>query len=47
MKNDQMIFGIRPVMEALEAGKEVDRILLQKGLRGDLFRELMDMCPGT
>lgn len=43
MKNDQMIFGIRPVMEALEAGKEVDRILLQKGLRGDLFRELMDM----
>ncbi len=42
MKKDQMIFGIRPVMEALDAGKEVDKILLQKGLRGDLFRELMD-----
>jgi len=37
-----MIFGIRPVIEALDAGKEIDKILLQKGLRGDLFRELMD-----
>jgi len=38
-----MIFGIRPVLEAIEAGKEVDKILLQKGLRGDLFHELLDM----
>lgn len=41
MKNDSLVFGIRPVLEAIEAGKEIDRILLQKGLRGDLFRELM------
>ena len=39
MKNDQMIFGIRPVLEAIEAGKEIDKILLQKGLRGELFHE--------
>jgi 23S rRNA (guanosine2251-2'-O)-methyltransferase len=42
MKNEQMIFGIRPVLEALDAGKELDKILLQKGLRGDLFHELID-----
>jgi len=42
MKNDQMIFGIRPVLEALDAGKELDKILLQKGLRGELFHELME-----
>lgn len=42
MKKDQLIFGIRPVLEALDAGKELDKILLQKGLRGDLFRKLME-----
>lgn len=40
MKNDNMIFGIRPVLESISAGKEVDRVLLQKGLRGELFHEL-------
>jgi len=43
MKKEQMIFGIRPVLEALEAGKEVDKILLQKGLRGDLFSEVLEL----
>jgi len=42
MKSEQMIFGIRPVLEALEAGREIDRIIIQKGLRGDLFRELFE-----
>lgn len=37
-----IVFGTRPVLEALEAGKEVDKILVQKGLRGDVFRELSD-----
>ncbi len=41
MKNDALIFGIRPVLEAIGAGREIDRILLQKGLRGELFHELM------
>lgn len=36
-----MIFGIRPVLEAINAGKEIDKILLQKGLRGELFQDLM------
>ena len=40
MKKEDLIFGIRPVLEAISAGKEVDRVLLQKGLRSDLFQEL-------
>lgn len=41
MKKDTMIFGIRPVLEAIAAGKEIEKILMQKGLRGDLYQELM------
>ncbi|MEN8226448.1 MAG: 23S rRNA (guanosine(2251)-2'-O)-methyltransferase RlmB [Bacteroidota bacterium] len=40
MKKENLIFGIRPVIEAISAGKEIDRVLLQKGLRGELFQEL-------
>jgi len=40
MRNEQFIYGIRPVIEALKSGKEIERILLQKGLRGEGFHEL-------
>ncbi len=36
----QLIFGIRPILEALEAGKDIDKIFVQKGLKGDLWHEL-------
>ena len=35
-----MIFGIRAVIEAIEAGKEIDKVLIKKDLQGDLFKEL-------
>lgn len=35
-----MIFGIRPVIESITAGREFDKIMVQKGLRGELFKEL-------
>lgn len=38
-----MIYGIHPVMEALEAGKEIDKVLIQMGLRVEHFRELIQM----
>lgn len=40
MERNEYIFGIRAVMEALEAGKEIDRILVKKDLQGDLINEL-------
>ncbi len=41
-KNDY-IFGIRPVMEAIEAGKDIDKVLVKKDLNGDLINELYDL----
>ena len=36
-----LIFGIRPLKEAIESGREIDRIFIQKGLSGDTFGELL------
>lgn len=38
-----MIFGIRPLMEAIDSGKEIEKVLIQKGLKSDLFRELLKL----
>ncbi len=37
----EMIFGIRPIIEAINAGKEVEKVLVQKGLRSENFKDLM------
>lgn len=37
---DDFIFGLRPVMEAIDAGKTVDKIFLQNGLQGDIYADL-------
>ena len=36
----QMIFGLHPVMEAIDAGSEISKILLRKGLESDTYRQL-------
>lgn len=41
-----MIFGIRAVIEAIEAGKDIDRLLIKKDLQGDLSRELFAAMKG-
>lgn len=43
MEKSDYIFGIRAVMEAIEAGKEIDKILIKKELNGDLATELFDL----
>ena len=40
-KGRDYIFGIRPVMEAIRAGKQIDRLLVKQGLQGPLYHELM------
>jgi 23S rRNA (guanosine2251-2'-O)-methyltransferase len=37
------IFGIRAVIEAIKSGENIDKLFLQKGLRGELFTELEDL----
>ncbi len=39
-KSNQQVFGIRAIMEAIESGKEIESLFIQKGISGDLFREL-------
>ena len=41
MDRNDYIFGIRPVLEAIEAGKEIDKIFIKKGLQSELSAELM------
>ena len=42
MKED-FIFGLRPVIEAIEAGKTVDKVFLQNALQGDIYLELKNL----
>ncbi len=42
-----MIFGTRAVIEAIQAGKEVDKILMRRDLQGDLSRELFHIIKDT
>lgn len=37
---DNMIYGLRPVLEAIRTGKEFEKIIIQKGLQGEIYREL-------
>lgn len=39
-ENNQMIFGIRAVIEAVKSGKDMEAIYVQRGLTGGLFTEL-------
>lgn len=40
MEKNDFVFGIRAVIEAIEAGKEIDKIMVKKDLQGDLAKEL-------
>lgn len=40
MEKSDYIFGIRAVIEAIEAGRSIDKVLVRRDLTGDLSREL-------
>lgn len=40
MEKETTIFGIRAIIEAIKSGENIDKIFLQKGLKGELFMEL-------
>lgn len=39
-KNDDIIFGIRAIIEAIHSGKQIEKVLLKRG-QGDLYKELL------
>ncbi|MDR1682370.1 MAG: 23S rRNA (guanosine(2251)-2'-O)-methyltransferase RlmB [Candidatus Symbiothrix sp.] len=47
MKETEMIFGTRAVIEAMQAGKEIDKILMRRDLQNDLSRELFNIVKTT
>lgn len=41
-QNEDVIFGIHACIEAIRAGKEVNKVMIQRGLRGDLINKLIE-----
>ena len=44
---NEMIFGVRAVLEAIDAGKEIDKILIKRDILSELSRELFAAVKGT
>lgn len=44
--NNEMIFGVRAVIEAVEANKEIDKILVKRDLQSELSKELFNVLKG-
>ncbi|RED99724.1 23S rRNA (guanosine(2251)-2'-O)-methyltransferase RlmB [Marinoscillum furvescens] len=43
-KFDNMIYGIRAVIETIQSGKDLEKLFVQKGLKGDLMKELLTLA---
>ncbi len=41
MEKENLIFGIRTIIEAINAGKEIDKVFIQNESQGDLMKDLM------
>lgn len=39
-----IIFGIRPIAEAIQSGRQIERLYIKKGAEGQLMTELKDLC---
>ncbi|MFZ6001498.1 MAG: 23S rRNA (guanosine(2251)-2'-O)-methyltransferase RlmB [Bacteroidota bacterium] len=44
MNNKTMIFGTRAVIEAIRAGRQIEKIYIQSGLSNDLVKELIQLA---
>ncbi|SMO41366.1 23S rRNA (guanosine2251-2'-O)-methyltransferase [Saccharicrinis carchari] len=41
-QKSDFLFGIRSVIEAIRSGKEIEKVLVKKGLQGELYEELVE-----
>ncbi len=44
MASNNIVFGIRPVAEAIESGKQIEKIYVRRGAEGRLMADLKDLC---
>ena len=42
-ESNQMVFGIRAVVEAIRSGKEIEALYIQRGIGGGLLTELREL----
>ncbi len=42
--DNNLIFGIRPIVEAIEAGRQIEKLYIRKGADGQLMNDLRDLC---
>ncbi len=47
MEKNEMIFGVRAVIEAIEAGKGIDKVLVKIDIQSELSKELFAALKGT
>ena len=47
IEKNEMIFGVRAVIEAIQAGKEIDKVLVKKDIQSDLSKELFAVLKDT
>ena len=47
IEKNEMIFGVRAVIEAIQAGKEIDKVLVKKDIQSDLSKELFAALKDT
>ena len=45
-EKNEMIFGVRAVIEAIQAGKEIDKILVKRDIQSELSKELFAELKG-
>ena len=43
MQKSQLIYGRHPVIDAIQTGQAIDKVMLQQGVRGDLEKELRQL----
>lgn len=46
-QSTDFIFGIHSIQEAIRSEKEIDKVLIKRGLAGELFQELFDDIKGA
>lgn len=47
IEKNEMIFGVRAVIEAIQAGKEIDKVLVKKDIQSELSKELFAALKDT
>lgn len=43
MEKSEYVFGIRSTIEAINSGKDIDKVMIKKGLQGELYHELFTL----